>query len=182
MLQELCFSSFSSTSSSSSSTSLSTLLLFSAGSSLLTVAFPDSMLMKFSLLIVFNTWKSVIEILMLSTVSDKVRFEEAKYLPFLVSWNYPYLLLFPETASSLFQLTLHIFLLFPDCIEQLYNSPGGNGKWWTITNFSGKKWKSPGGDLGQCPFSISLKGVRHTPRRAFSWLLSSWYTCTVQLI
>merc|ERR1719150_3246803 len=49
------------------------------------------------------------------------------------------LLLFPETASSLFQLALHIFLLFSDCIEQLYNSPGG--------------------DLGKCPFSISLKGV-----------------------
>lgn len=139
MLQELCFSSFSSTSSSSSSTSLSTLLLFSAGSSLLTVAFPDSMLMKFSLLIVFNTWKSVIEILMLSTIGDKVRFEETESFPsHVVFRNYLYLLLFPETASSLFQLTLHIFLLFSDCIEQLYNSPGGNGKWWTITNFSGK--------------------------------------------
>merc|ERR1719400_319375 len=62
MLQELCFSSFSSTSSSSSSTSLSTLLLFSAGSSLLTVAFPDSMLMKFSLLIVFNTFSCFLKL------------------------------------------------------------------------------------------------------------------------
>ena len=159
MLQELCFSSFSSTSSSSSSTSLSTLLLFSAGSSLLTVAFPDSMLMKFSLLIVFNTWKSVIEILMLSAVGEKIRFEETESLPsHVVSWNYLYLLLFPETASSLFQLALHIFLLFSDCIEQLYNSPGGNGKWWTRTLdakvifqkkiLDGTEWKSPGGDLG----------------------------------
>ena len=128
MLQELCFSSFSSTSSSSSSTSLSTLLLFSAGSSLLTVAFPDSMLMKFSLLIVFNTWKSVIEVFMLSSLSEKIRFEETESSPSPVSWN----CLQPVSVGFSY---LSVALWLHWTIVQL--------PWRCETNFSGKnlRWK-----------------------------------------
>merc|ERR1719430_2375185 len=63
MFQELCFCSFSSTSSTSSSSSTSsTLLLFSAGSSPSTIAFPDGMLMKLALLMVFNTFSCFLKL------------------------------------------------------------------------------------------------------------------------
>merc|ERR1719458_1176820 len=60
MFQELCFCSLSSTSS-SSSTSSTLLLLFSAGSPS-TIAFPDSMLIKLALLMVFNTFSCFLKL------------------------------------------------------------------------------------------------------------------------
>merc|ERR1719367_2642783 len=61
IFHELCFSSLSSSSSSTASL-FSSLLLFSAGSSPSTIAFPDSMLIKFALLIVFNTFSCFLKL------------------------------------------------------------------------------------------------------------------------